>query len=65
MRRRTLRDAMHRLQTMPADELFASGNSYLGLFGQASHGHADQARVANILRRRGHCVAASLEKIYR
>jgi len=35
-RKRTVATAVSRLRNMPADELFAAGNSYLGLVGQAS-----------------------------
>jgi len=64
-RPRTLRTALQRIEVMPADQTFASGNSYLGLVRQASHSHTDQAVLANALRRRGHCVNGSLTKIYR
>jgi RNA-directed DNA polymerase len=64
-RPRTLRVALQRIETMPADELFAVGNSYLGLLSQASHSHTDRARVANALLARGHCVKSDLSKIYR
>ena len=64
-RRRTLRVGLRRLQTMPADEVFAAGNSYLGLVRQATHSHADQARLAKVLMQRGHSVAGDLSKIYR
>lgn len=63
-RPRTVRSALHRLRTMPPTKTFAAGNSYLGLMRQASHGHADQAQVANALRRRGHAVAGDLSKIF-
>jgi RNA-directed DNA polymerase len=61
----TVATALHRLADMPAEELFTAGNSYLGLFGQASHGHSTQAKVARTLRRRGHAVAGDLSKAYR
>jgi hypothetical protein len=64
-RKRTVSTAMQRLATMPADEVFAAGNSYLGLVRQASHSHADQAAIANVLRGRGHSVKGDLSKIYR
>ncbi len=56
--------ALHRLRRMGDDDLYRTGNSYLGLASQASHGHADAARIANILRKRGHCVAGDLSKAY-
>lgn len=62
-RPRTLATAVSRLRTMPAADLFAAGNSYLGLLGQASHSHKDRATVANVLRQRGHAVSGDLTKI--
>jgi RNA-directed DNA polymerase len=64
-RPRTLRVALQRIEAMPADDVFAAGNSYLGLIGQASHPHTDRARLANALLARGHCVKGDLSKIYR
>lgn len=64
-RARTVASAAQRLRTMPAADLYASGNSYLGLIRQATHSHTDQARLANILRDRGHVVAGDLGKIFR
>ena len=64
-RPRSLATAVSRLRTMPAEDVFAAGNIYLGLIGQASHGHADRATVANVLLRRGHTVKGDLSKIYR
>jgi RNA-directed DNA polymerase len=64
-RARTVASAAQRLRTMPAAEIYASGNSYLGLVRQATHSHTDQARLANILRDRGHVVAGDLGKIFR
>jgi RNA-directed DNA polymerase len=64
-RPRTLHTALHRLETLPAEDVFATGNSYLGLLRQASHSHSDRAQLANALRRRGHCVKADLTKSYR
>ncbi len=64
-RRKTVRNALHRIEGMAPADTFAAGNSYLGLVRQARHSHADQARIANALRRRGHAVAGDLSKIYR
>lgn len=64
-RPRTVDSAAQRLRSMPASELFASGNSYLGLVRQASHSHTEQARLANILRDRGHAIAGDLSKAFR
>jgi hypothetical protein len=64
-RPRTVATALSRLASMQAEDVYAAGNSYLGLVRQASHSHVDQARVANVLRGRGHVVAGNLNKIYR
>lgn len=64
-RRRTLNEAVRRLECLPTEDLFATGNSYLGLARQASHGHADQARIARVLRRRGLVIAGDLGKTLR
>ena len=42
-----------------------TGNSYLGLVRQATHSHADQARIARLLLDRGHAVAGDLSKVFR
>ena len=64
-RARTVRGALHELSTMPAADLFASGNSYFGLLRQSSHSHSDRARIANLLLQRGHAVKGDLTKIFR
>jgi len=52
------------VQAAPAAELQAIANSYFGLLRQATHSHADRARLANAVRDRGHCVTATLTKAY-
>jgi RNA-directed DNA polymerase len=64
-RRRTVRAALHRLESMPASDVLAAGNSYLGLVRQASHSHHEQATIARALLRRGHAVAGDFTKIFR
>jgi RNA-directed DNA polymerase len=64
-RRKTLHTALQRLEHMPAPEVFAAGNSYLGLVRQARHSHTDQARIARALLKRGHAVAGDISKIFR
>ena len=64
-RKRTMATAKRRLTTMHKEELFASGNSYLGLLRQASHSHTDRATLANVLLKRGHAVKGDLTKVYR
>lgn len=65
VRPKTMNVALARLKQLPADQLYETGNSYLGLTSQATHGHADAARIANALRRRGHYIASDLSKAYR
>ena len=65
LRRRTLRQALARIETLPPAEVYAAGNSYLGLASQASHGHTDQARLARALLKRGHAVDGDLSRIFR
>ncbi len=65
LRRRTVNDALHRIEHRPAAELFESGNSYFGLLRQATHSHRDRTRLAGILRSRGHRVNPALTKTYR
>ena len=56
---------MQRTAQAPAADLFHTANSYFGLLRQATHSHADRARFANLLRRRGRCVKSDLTKTYR
>ncbi|VUZ24133.1 Uncharacterised protein [uncultured Comamonas sp.] len=55
-RPRTLRQALHRLEHMPDADVYASGNSYLGLARQASASHHAQAQLCRALLKRGHAV---------
>nr|WP_249309180.1 RNA-directed DNA polymerase [Ralstonia insidiosa] len=64
-RKRTLNVGAQRLRVMPADDVFAAANSYLGLLRQATASHADRAQVANVVRKRGHAVNRNLTKAYR
>ena len=64
-RPRTFNAALRRTATIQAEDLFETANSYFGLLGQATHSHHERARLANVLRRRGHSVKADLTKIYR
>jgi len=64
-RRKTTNNAFARVNTIEPDELFETANSYFGLFRQADASHHDRARLANILRKRGHCIKSDLTKTYR
>lgn len=64
-RRRTFNEALSRTSQMPADELFETANSYFGLLRQATHSHHDRARLANVLRYRGHCINKDFTKTFR
>ncbi len=64
-RRRTFNDALRRVREIDSSELFATANSYFGLFGQASHGHHDRTILANVLRYRGYSIKGDLTKTYR
>ena len=63
-RRRTVRAAVHRLLTMPADKVYQAANSYLGLVRQPSHSHHDQCLIANAALDRKHAVNHRLTKVY-
>jgi RNA-directed DNA polymerase len=64
VRRRTIAAALQRIEHQAPERLLASGNSYLGLAGQASRGHHQRAAIARALLRRGHSVAMDLHKAY-
>lgn len=64
-RARTFNDGARRLRQMDAGDVHAAANSYFGLLRQATGSHADRARLANIVRSRGHAVNFELTKAYR
>ena len=64
LRRRTLHAALARLAKIPAEDIPAAACSYLGLARQPSHGHTDQARIANAARKRGFAVDHQFTKVY-
>lgn len=64
-RPRTVRSALSRIETMPAADLHAAGNSYLGLMRQAGNPHQDQVAIARAMLKRGHAVDGGLTKIFR
>jgi retron-type reverse transcriptase len=64
-RPRTVATALHRIEHTPAQDLLQTANSYFGLLRQSSASHHERALLANVARRRGHCVDAALTKAYR
>ena len=64
-RRRTLRSALQRLASADAGDVHTTANSYFGMLRQVPHGHRDRARLANLVRDRGHAVDGALTKTYR
>ena len=65
-RPRTLHQALTRLEVIPAAEVYASGNSYLGLVRQAGNSHNEQAQICRALLKRGHAVEGlHLSKAFR
>lgn len=64
-RRRTFNEALRRVRTIDADDLFETANSYFGLLRQATHSHHDRALLANALLDRGHSVKSDITKTYR
>ncbi len=64
-RPRTLASALQRTAEAQEADLHQIANSYFGLLRQATNSHAERARLANVLRKRGHCVAADLTKTFR
>lgn len=64
-RARTVNEGLRRLREMPPPDVYASANSYFGLLRQATGSHADRAKVANVVRKRGHAVNRQLTKAYR
>jgi retron-type reverse transcriptase len=64
-RKRTVNEAMTRVRNIDAGELFETANSYFGLFRQTTHSFHQRAKLANVLRYRGHCISGDLTKIYR
>lgn len=64
-RRRTVNEAISRITSMPAADVFASGNSYFGLLRQAGSSYRDRASLAKAILRRSHCVNQCFTKTYR
>jgi hypothetical protein len=64
-RPRTLASALQRIEHLPAADVYASGNSTLGLVRQASHSHHEQALVCRALMKRGHAVDGDLTRVFK
>jgi RNA-directed DNA polymerase len=64
-RRRTVRQAVGRITAMPAPDVFAAANSYMGLLRQAEYSHFDRTLLAGAILRRGHVVNGDFTKTYR
>ncbi|WP_454691181.1 RNA-directed DNA polymerase [Achromobacter aloeverae] len=63
VRRRTLCSAIQRIETVPIQDAYETGNSYLGLLRHADS-HHDRAKLANALRKRGLTVNAAATKCF-
>lgn len=63
-RKRTTKEAVHRIENANRGDVFTITNSYLGLIRQASASHHDQALIAKAAMRRGFSVSSDLNKIY-
>ena len=65
-RPRTLVTALQRIETLPAADTNATGNSYLGLVRQATHSHKERSALCRALMKRGHAVdGRGLTKVFR
>lgn len=64
VRRRSIRTAVNRIETMPAGATLETINSYLGLVRHTS-GYRDRAKITKAARLRGHSVAIDGSKSYR
>ena len=64
-RRRTVSEAMRRVANVDEGDFLPLANSYFGLLGQAPASHHDRARLANVVRYRGHAVNKALTQTYR
>ncbi|PWF25017.1 RNA-directed DNA polymerase [Corticimicrobacter populi] len=64
VRRRTVRSALSKIESMPDSETLETINSYLGLM-LHSDGYHDRSTVTRAARKRGHSVAWDATKAYR
>jgi RNA-directed DNA polymerase len=65
IRRRTFNEALARVAAADPADVYTSANSYFGLLRQATASHHDRARLANLVRSRGHAVDGVLTKAFR
>jgi len=65
IRRRTFNSALQRVAVTDPANVRTSANSYFGLLRQATASHHDRARLANLVRRRGHAVDRALTKCFK
>ena len=64
-RKRAVNEAIRRINLTPENELLEVANSYFGLLGQSTKSHKSRAKIANVLRWRGHTINKELSKTYR
>lgn len=64
-RDRTLFAALERIESMADADVYQAANSYFGLLRQATHSHADRARLGRAVLRRDRCVAGDLTKTFK
>lgn len=65
LRRRTFNEALARTAGLDAEDVYESANSYFGLLRQSPASHHDRARLADVVRRRGHSVDREFTKAFR
>jgi RNA-directed DNA polymerase len=65
IRRRTYRDALYRVASIPDADLCETANSYFGLMRQATHSRRDRLGLAKVIHGRGRAVDRALTKTYR
>ena len=65
LRRRTLNNALHRLQHIGDADLYETANSYFGLLRQTTHSHRNRAQLTRLLLLRGGTVNWDMTKTYR
>lgn len=65
LRRRTMNDALYRIENMDDADLYESANSYFGLLRQTTHSRRDRIWLAKAVMRRGRSVDYQLTKTYR